>query len=114
MYAGLSLSTLTVQSHCLPQVAKADLYAGDSLIVKTCNSLYFIRVLGGGAYRVSGGWFDRKGLSPMELSITGCTWGGSAVKVDSVAACGLSVEFGNRLKTSPVTFICLIPFFSQN
>jgi hypothetical protein len=60
-------------------------------------------------YRVSGGWFDRKHMSPLKLGINGCTWGGSAIKVDVVAACGLHLEFGNRVLTSRIERLRVIP-----
>jgi len=91
----------------LPQVRKADLHPGDWVVVKTVQSTYRIKVKQNGRYEVSGGWFDKKGLPPTELGITGCTWGGSAVKVDVVAACGLCLEFANRLITSPIQKIFL-------
>jgi hypothetical protein len=65
-------------------------------------------------YSVSGGWFDKKGLSPMTTRIAGCTWGGSAIKVDTAAVCGLRLEFGNRLITSTIQKIIHLPFVWQN
>ncbi len=86
----------------LKEVRKAELNLGDWVLVTTLNSTYSIRVLEEDLYSISGGWFDREGLSPLRTSITGCTWGGSAIKVDIVAACGLHLEFGNRVVTSPI------------
>jgi len=106
---GYSLTSLIEQTQQLHQVRKVDLRSGDWLFVKTRNSLYSIRVVGGGFYVVSGGWFDRKGFSPMTTTITGCTWGGSAIKLDIVGACGLQLEFGNRLITSTIQKIILFP-----
>jgi hypothetical protein len=68
----------------------------------------------GGLYLVSGGWFDRKGFSPMKVTIRGCTWGGSAIKLDIVAACGLRLEFGNRVITSPIRKVFVFPYGSEN
>lgn len=73
---------------------------GDWLLVKTRNSVYTILIRRGGACRVSGGWFDRRGKAPMDTTVAGCTWGGSVIKVDLVAAIGLCIEFGNRLITT--------------
>ena len=98
----------------LKEVRKETLQPGDWLFVKTVKSVYRIRVLGPRRYEVSGGWFDKKGLSPARLSIAGCTWGGSAIKVDLVAACGLRLEFGNRLITSPIQRIFVLPRGSNN
>ena len=36
------------------------------------------------------------------MSIAGCTWGGTVIKCDIVAARGLRLEFGNRVVTSPI------------
>jgi len=91
----------------LHQVRKADLHPGDWVFVKTLRSLYRIKVKEHGRYEISGGWFDKKGMPPTELGIAGCTWGGSAIKIDIVAACGLRLEFSNRLITSPIQKIVL-------
>jgi len=89
-------------------VRKADLRRGDQLLIATVNSLYSISVLDDGAYLIRGGWFDRQGASPALVSIAGCTWGGSVIKTDIVAACGLYLEFGNRLVTSRIRAIRLV------
>jgi hypothetical protein len=83
-------------------VRKADLRKGDCLLVSTENSIYSIRVHEDATYSISGGWFDHQGLSPARIHIAGCTWGGSVIKCDIVAACGLRLEFGNRVVTSPI------------
>jgi hypothetical protein len=83
-------------------IRKADLRSGDYLLVSTENSIYSIQVLEDSSYRIRGGWFDRNGLSPAQAPIAGCTWGGSAIKTDIVAACGLHLEFGNRVVTSRI------------
>ena len=98
----------------LLQVRKDDIHAGDWVLVKTCNSMYTLRMLGDNEYLVSGGWFDRKGMSPFRTKIIGCTWGGSAIKMDTVAACGLCLEFGNRVTTSPIQTIVLMPYWCAN
>ena len=86
----------------LESVRKADLELGDQVLVTTRNSTYSIHVLQADLYSVSGGWFDRKGLSPSKVAINGCTWGGRAIKWDIVAACGLHLEFGNQVVTSRI------------
>lgn len=78
------------------------------MYVKTCNSLYCIRVEEQRNVRVSGGWFERTGRTPVKTTIAGCTWGGKAINVDVVAAVGLSLEFGNRVTTSPITSVVLL------
>jgi hypothetical protein len=86
----------------LDAVRKADLEFGDRIFVITRNSIYSIHVLHEDLYSVSGGWFDKKGLSPSKVAINGCTWGGRAIKWDIVAACGLHLEFGNQVVTSRI------------
>jgi hypothetical protein len=86
----------------IESVRKADLRSGDRLLVSTENSVYSIHVHEDATYSISGGWFDHQGLSPARLSIAGCTWGGSVIKNDVVAACGLRLEFGNRVVTSRI------------
>jgi len=86
----------------LEVVRKADLELGDQILVTTRNSTYSIHVLQEDLYSVSGGWFDKKGLSPSKVAINGCTWGGRAIKWDIVAACGLHLEFGNQVVTSRI------------
>jgi hypothetical protein len=105
---GIDLSMLAKQAVCLQQVRKADLQAGDCVIVKTRNSVYQIRATEDGEYIVSGGWFDHKGLSPVKINVAGCTWGGTAIKLDVVAACGLCLEFGNRVVTSAIQAVAVL------
>jgi hypothetical protein len=94
---------------CLARpVRKTELSCGDRLLVVTENSVYSITALEGSIYRVRGGWFDKQGLSPATTSIAGCTWGGSVIKVDIVAAHGLRLEFGNRVLTSRIRSVHVI------
>ena len=111
---GVSLSTLVGFIDDVLAVRKDDLRPGDQVVVKTQNSVYVIRLLGGGRCAVSGGWFDRQGLSPAVTTVVGCSWGGSAIKVDVVAACWLRLEFGNRLVTSTIQRIFVLPHGMEN
>lgn len=111
---GSSLASIVRSADHLQEVRKSSLAFGDWILVKTLGSLYMIRVLGGGLYEVSGGWFEKERLSPARLRISGCTWGGSAIKNDLIAARGLRIEFGNRLTTSPVQKIFVVPHCTQN
>lgn len=97
-----TVEAIVEQAALLESVQKADLQFGDRVVVATENSIYSIAVLEDTTYVISGGWFDREGLSPARITIVGCTWGGTAVKRDIVAALGLRVEFGNRVITSRV------------
>lgn len=111
---GHHLETILSYADQLQQIPKASLNWGDVVLVATQNSIYRIRKMESNLYEVSGGWFDRKGVSPAILTVRGCTWGGSIIKVDIVAACGLCLEFGNRLITSPIQKIVVIKFRNMN
>ncbi len=97
-----TLDAIVQHAEELGAVPKADLEFGDQILVTTANSIYSIHALENDLYSVSGGWFDRHGVSPMEVAINGCTWGGSAIKLDILAACGLHLEFGNQVVTSRI------------
>lgn len=97
-----TLETITAQAGRVGQVRKAELRWGDFVIVTTRNSTYTLGVLENDLYAVSGGWFDRQQLSPHRIGVSGCTWGGSAIKQDIVAAPGLFLEFGNRVMTTRI------------
>jgi len=103
-----TLETLVEQAQSLEEVRKRDLYCGDRVLVTTRNSLYTIWVLGDGRYWVWGGWFDRQRESPQTVSINGCTWGGSAIKQDIIAAPGLRLEFGNQVLTTRIRQVRVI------
>lgn len=105
---GLSLDTIVAKSDQLKQIYKHDLQSGDTILVNTRNSHYSVQVLEEGFYLVSGGWFDKQQMSPVKTTINGCSWGGSVIKADIVAACGLCLEFGNRVITSAIQRIVLI------
>lgn len=111
---GLTLASIVKSAEHFQEVRKSSLSFGDWVFVKTVKSLYVIRALGGGLYEISGDWFDKKGLSPAQLTISGCTWGGSVIKIDLVATCGMRIEFGNRLITSPIKKIFVLPQIIQN
>lgn len=96
-----TLDAMVDRSSHLEEIRKSELKFGDWLLVTTANdATYSIRVLDDGNVCVTGGWFDRHELSPFKTRINGCTWGGSAIKTDIVAACGLCLEFANRVVTS--------------
>lgn len=103
-----TLDARTLDADRLDAVRKSDLFSGDSVLVLTKNSVYAIRAMGEGLYEVSGGWFERNGGTARVLTINGCTWGGSAIKQDIVAARGLFLEFGNRVVTTRIRDILLI------
>ena len=105
---GHSLEKIVGGAVQLKQVRKTDLSFGDVVLITTRNSDYSVCVLDDDTYLVSGGWFARKGLSPVKISISGCTWGGSIIKVDTLAACGLRLEFGNRVITTTIRKVRVI------
>lgn len=106
--SGHRLDKIVESSVRLKLVRKEDLKFGDMVLITTRNSLYSVYVIDTDHYIVSGGWFDRKGLSPVKESIAGCTWGGNIIKVDTLAACGLRLEFGNRVLTTTIQKVAVI------
>jgi hypothetical protein len=96
------------------ELRRTDFHVGDWLLVTTVNSEYLIRPVGEDQYRVSGGWFDQKQLSPFKTTINGCTWGGSVIKLDVVAVCGLRLEFGNGVVTSTIRRFCVYRCWGGN
>jgi hypothetical protein len=99
---GYTLSSFGDMSARAGAVTRQEVLPGDSIMVRTQNSVYALRLGDDGAFSVSGGWFRRKGRENIRLTITGCSLGGNMIRVDTIVACGLSIEFGNRLVTSPV------------
>ena len=47
-------------------------------LTATAGNVTGVRALGDGRFCVTGGWFDREGVSPATVGIAGCTFGGSA------------------------------------
>jgi hypothetical protein len=105
---GSSLNKIVETSSLLKEVKKNEIEKGDLVYVKTHNSVYALAVQGEGMYDASGGWFAQHGVERIRIGINGCTWGGSAIKTDIIAACGLMLEFSNRLKTSCIEKIFVI------
>jgi hypothetical protein len=89
-------------------VRREDLGWGDRLVVTTRNSVYSIWALGADEYLVCGGWFDRKDMSPALVTINGCTYGGSAIRHDVIAAPGLFLEFGNNVLTTRIRHVRVV------
>ncbi|HKB86854.1 MAG TPA: hypothetical protein VKD08_11825 [Ignavibacteriaceae bacterium] len=114
MNAGFELKNLTDMGSKLSQLYKHRLEPGDQVYLKTLNSVYVIKVVKADEYFVSGGWFDRQNLSPCKINIRGCTWGGTAIKTDIIAAPGLCIEFGNNLITSTINKVFYFSYKSNN
>jgi len=104
----LTLDGLAREAALHPCVRRQDLEPGDLLVVRTLNSTYSLLYAGDDTFWVSGGWFDREGLSPTTVTVTGCTWGGSAIRTDVVAGQGLCLEFGNNVVTTRIKAHTLI------
>lgn len=103
-----TLEARVEQTNGLEAIRKAEIHRGDWVLVTTRNSLYCILALGDDQYAVSGGWFDREGVSPAKTTVNGCTWGGTAIKHDVIAARGLFLEFGNHVTTTRIKKIRVI------
>ena len=100
--AARTLKAIVDHSSCLETVRREDLRHGDWVVVSTKNSVYTLCVVDEGGFSVSGGWFDRHADAPVRMAINGCTWGGSVINHDIVAAPGLFLEFGNRVMTTRI------------
>lgn len=100
---GWSLHAFSNGSDRMPVIRKSDVEEGDLIILRTKNSRYELRAVGDDSFEVSGGWFDRKGRTGSLIAVRGCSLGGSMIKIDVIAACGLCTEFANSLVTTPVT-----------
>lgn len=111
---GISLNRIVRSLEATELIFKNKVNFKDLIEVKTQNSLYKIFVLGQNDFLISGGWFDRKGLSPYRTKINGCTWGGSVIKHDVIASCGMCIEFGNRVTTTSIIEINWHKNASQN
>lgn len=102
-----SLGRLTGWAAETDALRERDLGVGDFVLVRTKNSLYVLAVLGGGAYQVSGGWFDRHDR-PLVVRVNGCTWGGHAILTGVVAAPGMFIEFDNGVGTTRIQEVRLL------
>src|SRR5262245_3480559 len=87
-------------------VHRGDLAWGDALFVTTKNSIYCINPAGH-EWFVWGGWFERHGHSPAVVGINGCTWGGTVIHSDILAAPGLFLEFSNGVTTTRIRDVLL-------
>lgn len=96
------------------RLQRTDLCFADRIVVFTQNSRYDLIVVGDGEYMITGGWFDDEKLSPHRVRINGCTWGGSMIWRDTVAAPGMCIEFDNRVITSPVRRVLICRPDSQS
>jgi len=105
---GFSLRKISNEIANLPILKQCEVESGDSVLIFTENSLYQIIRLSRELNLVFGGWFDRNNLSPQIVSIRGCSCGSSIMLTNIFAACGLHLEFSNRIVTSIIKKIILI------
>ncbi len=96
-----TLEAIAVHAGEDPATRKRDLNPGDRVLVWTRNSVYCLHALGGDRFMVTGGWFEQNPCSRM-VTVNGCTYGGSAIRSDIVAARGLFLEFGNNVSTTRI------------
>ncbi len=89
-------------------VRRAEMAWGETLIVTTKNSTYAINRAGTDAWFVWGGWFARHGQVPIVVGINGCTWGGSVIYAEILAAPGLFLEFANGVTTTRIRSVQLL------
>jgi len=102
---GYSLDNIINNTDGMRHIRKSDVRFGDMVIVTTVNSVYYLYALANGEFIVTGGWFEQHGLPSGKTTINGCTWGGSVIKHDIIAACGLHLEFGNHVVTSSIKHV---------
>ena len=103
-----TLGAIVQHAHWSDAVRKSDLHFGDRVIVRTRNSIYSLWAMGGDTFTVSGGWFDKNSDGPLTVAVNGCTYGGSLIRHDVVAAPGLFLEFGNSVSTTRIKDVRVI------
>jgi hypothetical protein len=92
----------------LEGVRRDELGPGDRVLVATRNSLYKLAVEADGAFRVSGGLYQREGRGCVRLGVAGCSAGGSAIFTRVVAAPGLFLEFDDGTRTTRIQRVRLL------
>ena len=103
-----TLEAISTHAEKTDAVRRSDLDFGDVVIVRTRNSVYLLHALGDGTFAVSGGWFDSRDDSPTMVAVQGCTYGGSVIRLDVVAARGLFLEFGNNVSTTRIMDVRIV------
>jgi hypothetical protein len=97
-----TLDRLTQHARVVEGIWVKELEPGDWVIVTTENSVYSMLAAGDGSYYVAGGWFTSETGEGTRVRVTGCTWGGTAICTNLVAARGMFIEFGNGVRTSRI------------
>lgn len=104
-----SLDLLAATSDDAEGIDRSTVGWGDRIEVATRNSLYRIWCVGENRFVVTGGWFDRRDPGRTVVAVNGCTWGGSAIRSDLVAAPGFFLEFGNGVRTTRIRTVRHVP-----
>jgi len=104
-----TLASIMGNAQFLGGVRRSDVAFGDRIVVTTRNSVYSLWPLGDGTFAVRGGWFEREG-APTMVAVNGCTYGGSAIHQDLIASPGLFLEFGNRVLTTRIQGVEVVPY----
>jgi len=99
---GYTLAGFGDASGNLRAIRKTDVRPGDCVLVRTRNSLYILQATADGRFSAWGGWFKRKERNGSQISVNGCSLGGSIININVIAALGMCIEFSNRLITTPV------------
>lgn len=81
----------------------------DKIRIQTKNSEYQIEVIDQTRFKIQGGWFDRRKLSPFFGSIDGATWGWGDLTPEIIAKTGMRIQFSNGTTTSQVQTIIISP-----
>jgi len=104
-----TLSALAdMASHC-PAIARTAIRHGDAVVIQTRNSTYRLFATSDGSFLVQGGWFGRASVYPSRVEVAGCSFGGSALWEDVVAAPGLFLEFRNGVRTTRIQKVWVEP-----
>ncbi len=104
-----TLSALSALAARHPAVSRAGLSRGDAVIVQTRNSTYRLLTGSDGSFVVQGGWFSQQAPAPRTVRVAGCSFGGSALWEEVVAAPGLFLEFGNGVRTTRIQKVWVEP-----
>ena len=103
-----SLEVLASHAATVDAVRAGDVQPGDWLIIRTRNSTYALRANHDGTFDATGGWFTGNEQHGVGLRIAGCTMGGSVLLTRILAAPGMFLEFGNRVRTTRICEVRLL------
>ncbi len=83
-------------------IRRGELAPGDRILVATRNSIYSLLLQDGGTFEVAGGFYQRAGRGAVQVGVSGCSAGGSALFTRLVAARGLFLEFEDGTRTTRI------------